>query len=90
VFDRMPEPGLEPDAVEIYPKPGDVCACGHVYDSHTERRQDRGGTAFTITGGRCSGDDCGCREFEPMSDRDEEDFYDKHEPFRPSCPAVVR
>ena len=76
MFDPMPFRSMESPDIEYYPQPNDMCECGHLEKEHHGRM--------------CWGEDCGCREFKLRQDRDEEDFHDKHEPYRPSCPAVVR
>lgn len=50
MFDKIPEPNLEPGTIEYYPQPNDMCECGHLEKIHRGRI--------------CWGEDCGCRSFE--------------------------
>ncbi len=68
-----------PYTIEIDPKPLDLCTCGHNYRTHTGPFTNKYGVTYTVAGGHCFGEDCGCGEFEPVEPEPFEDDYDQQE-----------
>lgn len=74
MFDRIPEPPIEPNVVDVNEQPGDICECGHKYEEH----YGMGAACWNKE------DDCGCRVFK-LEYRPLRSYI-----YRPSSPAVFK